>query len=110
MFSRIEFKNFTVLKDTSLPLRPLTVIVGPNGSGKSTALQALYAPLNASRAPFEYDRLRPVDSSGTPEWTSHWNGPCAGVVTTVTWGSSEAGRVKNAASAVGLSTAGTRGS
>lgn len=41
MIERIEFKNFKVLRDTTLPLGRFTLIVGPNGSGKSTALQAL---------------------------------------------------------------------
>jgi predicted ATPase len=37
----ISFRNFRILRDATLPLRPLTLIVGPNGSGKSTALDAL---------------------------------------------------------------------
>lgn len=41
MVMRIEFKNFRCLRDTSLDLTPLTVIVGPNASGKSSILQAL---------------------------------------------------------------------
>ncbi len=41
MFQSIQFRNFKVLKDTTLPLTPFTLIVGPNGSGKSTALQSL---------------------------------------------------------------------
>jgi predicted ATPase len=40
MIESMRFINFRVLKDATLPLRPLTVIIGPNGSGKSTALQA----------------------------------------------------------------------
>ncbi len=41
MFKAIHFKNFKVLRDTTLPLSRFTLIVGPNGSGKSTVLQAL---------------------------------------------------------------------
>ena len=41
MIKAIHFKNFKALRDTTLPLGPLTVLVGPNGSGKSTALEAL---------------------------------------------------------------------
>lgn len=37
----IQFKNYKLLRDATLPLEPLTVIVGPNGSGKSSALEAL---------------------------------------------------------------------
>ena len=41
MIEAIHFKNFKALRDTTLPLGPLTLIVGPNGSGKTTALEAL---------------------------------------------------------------------
>jgi predicted ATPase len=41
MIKEIQFKNFKVLRDTTLPLGRFTLLVGPNGSGKSTALQAL---------------------------------------------------------------------
>jgi predicted ATPase len=39
MIESIKFTNFKVLRDTTLPLGPFTLLVGPNGSGKSTALQ-----------------------------------------------------------------------
>ncbi len=41
MLDSIQFQNFKVLRNATLPLSPFTLIVGPNGSGKSTALQAL---------------------------------------------------------------------
>lgn len=41
MIGSIHFKNFRVLRDTTLPLSPFTLIVGPNGSGKSTVFVAL---------------------------------------------------------------------
>jgi len=41
VIERIEFKNFKVLRDTALDLKPFTLVVGPNGSGKSTIGQAL---------------------------------------------------------------------
>lgn len=41
MIKSIQFKNFKVLRDATLPLGRFTLIVGPNGSGKSTALQAI---------------------------------------------------------------------
>ncbi|MFH1266184.1 MAG: AAA family ATPase [Planctomycetota bacterium] len=41
MIESIEFKNFKVLRDATLPLGPCTILVGPNGSGKTTVLQAL---------------------------------------------------------------------
>ena len=38
---KIHVKNFRSLRDVTLPLKPLTVLVGPNASGKSNALRAL---------------------------------------------------------------------
>jgi predicted ATPase len=40
MIESVQFRNFKALRDATLPLAPLTVIVGPNGSGKSTVLEA----------------------------------------------------------------------
>ena len=37
----IHVKNFRSLRDVTLPLKPLTVLVGPNASGKSNVLRAL---------------------------------------------------------------------
>jgi predicted ATPase len=41
MIESIEFKNFKVLRDATLPLGRRNILVGPNGSGKTTVLQAL---------------------------------------------------------------------
>jgi len=41
MIKAIQFKNFKALRDTTLPLGHLTLLIGPNGSGKSTALEGL---------------------------------------------------------------------
>jgi predicted ATPase len=41
MIETLKLRNFKVLRDVDVKLRPLTVIVGPNGSGKSTLLEAL---------------------------------------------------------------------
>ena len=37
----VHIKNFLSLRDVTLPLKPLTVLVGPNASGKSNVLSAL---------------------------------------------------------------------
>ena len=41
MIETITIKNYKVLKDVSIPVQPLTVLVGPNGVGKSTVLEAV---------------------------------------------------------------------
>ena len=38
---KIYIKNYRSLRNVTLPLRPLTVLVGPNASGKSNTLNAL---------------------------------------------------------------------
>ena len=38
----IHVENFRSLRDVTLPLKPLTVLVGPNASGKSNALGTLH--------------------------------------------------------------------
>lgn len=54
MIERVRFRNFKALRDSTLPLKPFTLIVGPNGSGKSTALQGLYMTGHGSA---DYDRI-----------------------------------------------------
>ena len=39
---KVHIKNYRSLRNVSLPLKPLTVLVGPNASGKSNVLAALY--------------------------------------------------------------------
>ena len=38
---KVHIKNYLSLRNVTLPLKPLTVIVGPNASGKSNVLSAL---------------------------------------------------------------------
>lgn len=33
MLKQASFKNFKSLRDVTIPLQPLTLLVGPNGSG-----------------------------------------------------------------------------
>ena len=38
---KLHIKNFLSLRNVTLPLKPLTVLVGPNASGKSNTLRSL---------------------------------------------------------------------
>lgn len=42
MIETLSLRNFKVLREVEVELRPLTLIVGPNASGKSTLLEALH--------------------------------------------------------------------
>ncbi len=41
MLTKLELKNFRVLKNAEFELKPITILVGENGTGKSTVLYAL---------------------------------------------------------------------
>jgi predicted ATPase len=41
MIETLSLRNFKILREVDVRLRPLTLVVGPNASGKSTLLQAL---------------------------------------------------------------------
>src|SRR6266446_10465183 len=40
MFTKVMFRNFKSLKDFTIRLRAVNVLVGPNNAGKSTVLDA----------------------------------------------------------------------
>src|SRR5262245_36367522 len=82
MLKSVQFKNFKVLRDATLPLSRFTLIVGPNGSGKSTALQGLQALTHPPQALVTAGIGR---NSVTVEITLHWGQPYEGVTTTMFW-------------------------
>ncbi|MCA9623280.1 MAG: AAA family ATPase [Myxococcales bacterium] len=66
MISRFGVRNFKCLRDVSVQLAPLTILIGPNDSGKTSVLQALryFAQRAASTSPSgdqERVRTRGVD-------------------------------------------------
>ncbi|MCI0638911.1 MAG: AAA family ATPase [Gemmataceae bacterium] len=48
MLTRFSVKNYKCLKDVSLALTPIHVLIGQNDSGKSSLLEAMYALFKAS--------------------------------------------------------------
>ena len=64
MFSSVKFKNFKSLKDYTVRLKPINVLVGPNNAGKSAILDAF----RAMAAAHKYASRRaqtPISVSGT---------------------------------------------
>lgn len=51
MIKRLRVENFLSLRDTSIEIEPLTVLVGPNGSGKSAVFKALITLSKLLRGP-----------------------------------------------------------
>lgn len=83
MIESIAFRNFKVLRQATLPLGRLTVLVGPNGSGKSTALQALEV-LQRHNA-HSFTRLASVGTDEPVEVTVQWNTPPSDARFRVRW-------------------------
>ena len=55
MIESLSIRNFKILREVDLELKPLTVIVGPNASGKSSILQAVSLCLNGREGPTHND-------------------------------------------------------
>ncbi|BET12495.1 AAA family ATPase [Pandoraea sputorum] len=74
----IEISNFKAIKELSVPLSDVTILVGPNGSGKSSILQAVhwaaraasYISLGSQGEVIAFDRLDYLPSS-EPLMTAH---------------------------------------
>lgn len=43
MIKRLEVQNYKALRDITLDLTPIHVLIGPNDSGKTSALEAITA-------------------------------------------------------------------
>ncbi|MBN1908434.1 MAG: AAA family ATPase [Pirellulales bacterium] len=91
MLESIEFHNFRVLRDTTLPLGPCTILVGANGTGKSTVLQALVVARdivkrNVAEASHDFVSLASRDQGNTiVGLTLHWGGNQHGDYTHLNW-------------------------
>lgn len=87
MIESVTFRNFKVLRDTTLPLGPLTLIVGPNGSGKSTAIEGILAV--AARVQCSSEDVRPAVPAGEPvsevKVTLRWTTPDSVAVCSAVW-------------------------
>lgn len=62
MISKLHIENFKALRDVSLDLTPLHVLIGPNNSGKTSILEAINA------------LCRSVDFPLSHSFLGHWKG------------------------------------
>jgi len=91
MIEAVHFRNFKVLRDSTLPLGWCTILVGPNGSGKSTVLNALAAASEPrSRRAAEFASLtESAKDEPVVKMVLDWGGPRRGVHTHIEWGKDE---------------------
>ena len=68
MLDHVTIKNFRCLREVSVPLKPLTVLIGENDTGKSTFLEAIYRAARAVGGPPQLEEL------------DHWRGQRENVV------------------------------
>jgi len=87
MIESIQFRNFRVLRDATLPLGRCTILVGPNGSGKTTVLQAIDLIREPNR--LKYGRLVtlgvPPTKENMVEVRVNWGGDQAGAHFPTRW-------------------------
>ncbi|MFY9823029.1 MAG: AAA family ATPase [Thermoanaerobaculia bacterium] len=76
MIESLSIRNFKVLREVDLELKPLTVIVGPNASGKSSILQAISLCTSTQTIPSrdELNLLRSRTSQKEPSITARIDG------------------------------------
>ena len=51
MITRLYVQNYKALRDVTVELSPLHVLIGPNDAGKSSILEAAYALIESANAP-----------------------------------------------------------
>jgi len=81
MIKAIHFKNFKALRDTTLPLGQLTLLIGPNGSGKTTALDAL--TIRGCSVRGALTAAPGVEDGDEILIEMEWGGPFAGIKSTL---------------------------
>lgn len=88
MIESVEFQNFKVLRDTTLPLSRFTLLVGPNGSGKTTAIQGLQGVCDPGT--FRIDNIITAginhDENTIVRVVLHWGKPMEHLATNAQWG------------------------
>ncbi len=62
MITQFHVKNYKALRDVTLPLKPIHVLIGPNDSGKTSILEAIAALCRS--VDFHFDQIFP--SGGNP--------------------------------------------
>lgn len=85
MIESIQFKNFKVLRNTTLPLGRFTLLVGPNGSGKSTAIEALQIAQAPARLSWEQIASVGLSYDQEARLAVVWDGSQAGSKLVAIW-------------------------
>ena len=86
MIESVHFRNFKVLREATLPLGRLTLLVGPNGSGKSVALQGLRALRHPGT--LEYDQIASAvrkEADRDVQVVVRWRAPGQALMLTSRW-------------------------
>ncbi|HEU4411486.1 MAG TPA: AAA family ATPase [Polyangiaceae bacterium] len=68
MITKLRVQNFKCLRDVTLGLGPLTVLIGPNDSGKSSLLDALYLLCKTTTAPDLWSVFQGTTSAENLRW------------------------------------------
>lgn len=85
MIESVEFQNFKVLRDTTLPLSRFTLLVGPNGSGKTTAIHGLQALREPGDFKFRKISAAGVEANEPVRVVLHWGAPLERLLTRGEW-------------------------
>lgn len=99
MIESIQYKNFKVLRDTTLPVGAFTLLVGANGSGKSTAIKALRLAVTGQSPRKEVASVG-VSEQAKVELKVSLGGAYAGYIYKAVWGNVQSTEVSAVAKRV----------
>ena len=75
MITRFRVQNYKALRDVTLDLTPVHVLIGPNDSGKTSLLEALAALCRSVERPFS-EVFRRSTERRMYHFSVSWTPPC----------------------------------